>query len=217
MRKPCCGLAPEGMPFLFLATLATVVFALAGWVVLSLVGLGVVAFILNFFRDPERVVPQEKGVVVAPADGRVVRVAPMPDPVHGTPRMAVCIFMNVFNVHVNRTPVAGVVRQMRYIPGKFFNASLDKASTDNERCIMDLEAEDGSRFTVVQIAGLIARRIVDWVRPGDALPRGVRFGMIRFGSRVDLYLPLDYEPSIQEGERTVAGQTVVARKREPLA
>lgn len=216
MRKPWCSLAPEGIPFLFLATLATVIFALAEWVIVSCVGLAVVAFILNFFRDPERVIPQEKDIVVAPADGRVVRVTSMVDPVHGVPRMAVCIFMNVFNVHVNRTPVAGTVRQMRYIPGKFFNASLDKASTDNERCIMDLEGEDGGRFTVVQIAGLIARRIIDWVRPGDGLPRGVRFGMIRFGSRVDLYLPPDYEPVIQEGEYTVAGQTVVARKRNPL-
>lgn len=213
MRKPCCGLAPEGAPFILLATVATVVFALAGWEVLAVAGVGILAFVLNFFRDPERVVPQEPGVAVAPADGRVVRVGPMPDPLSGQTRTAVCIFMNVFDVHVNRAPVAGVVGQMRYIPGAFLNASLDKASTDNERLVLELEDEHGSRWTVVQIAGLVARRIVHWVAPGDRLPRGARFGMIRFGSRVDLYLPPDYEPVIHVGERTVAGQSVVARKR----
>ncbi len=213
MRKPCCGIAPEGAPFILLTTLATVVFALAGWEVLSILGLGTVAFVLNFFRDPERVIPQEEGIAVAPADGTVVRVGPLLDPASGELRTAVCIFMNVFNVHVNRAPVAGVVRQMRYIPGAFFNATLDKASTDNERLIVEFEDRDGNRWTVVPIAGLIARRIVHWIAPGDQLPRGARFGMIRFGSRVDLYLPPDYAPTIQVGERTVAGQSVVARKR----
>jgi phosphatidylserine decarboxylase len=213
MRQPCCGLAPEGMPFIFLAALATVVFALAGWTGASLVGLGAAAFVVNFFRDPERVIPQEPDIAVAPADGRVVRIDTVPDPMYGNPRQVVCIFMNVFNVHVNRSPIAGKILSMHYIPGKFFNASLDKASTDNERCVLEVEEHSGARFIVVQIAGLIARRIVDWVRPGDVLARGERFGMIRFGSRVDLYLPPEYEASIPVGAKTVAGQSVVARKR----
>ncbi len=169
-------------------------------------------FCCHFFRDPERVVPTAPGLAVSPADGKVVRVQTMPDPFTGQPRTTVCIFMNVFSVHVNRAPVAGTVTDIAYHPGKFLNAAWDKASTDNERCAYRMTGEDGSAWTFVQIAGLIARRIVCRTDEGDALARGERFGMIRFGSRVDLYLPDDYSPSVNVGEQVFAGQTVVARR-----
>ncbi len=144
---------------------------------------------MNFFRDPERVVPYEDDVAVSPADGRIIRIERRIDPVTGESRQCVCVFMNVFNVHVNRAPVTGTISAIKYHPGKFFNASLDKASTDNERCEYQVTDANGDTWTFVQIAGLVARRIVCRVERGDELTRGERFGMIRFGSRVDLYLP----------------------------
>ena len=146
------------------------------------------------------------------SDGKVVKVQSMPDPFTGEMKTCVCIFMNVFSVHVNRSPVAGEIKAIAYHPGKFLNAAWDKASTDNERCAYTVAGEDGS-FTMVQIAGLIARRIVCRVHEGEALGRGERFGLIRFGSRVDLYLPEDYVPAVSVGETVFAGQSVVARKK----
>jgi phosphatidylserine decarboxylase len=213
MLKPSIGLSLEGMPFLGLVTLATLVFAILGWPVSALIGLVLVFFVLNFFRDPERVVPDERDAAVSPADGKVVKVQAMPDPMTGESRTAVCVFMNVFNVHVNRTPVDGTVAGIRYWPGKFLNASLDKASTDNERSAMQVVDKDGASWTVVQIAGLIARRIISWAEKGDTLARGERYGLIKFGSRVDLYLPADYVPTVRVGEKVLAGQTILARKR----
>jgi phosphatidylserine decarboxylase len=214
MHKPSIGLSLEGLPFVFLTTIATLTFAVLGcWFVATLL-LVVLFFVLNFFRDPERVVPQEPGVAVSPADGKVIKVQTMRDPLTGEDRTAVCVFMNVFNVHVNRMPVAGRVARIVYFGGKFFNASLDKASEDNERNALLVEDADGATWTVVQIAGLIARRIICWTEEGDTLARGLRFGLIKFGSRVDLYLPSDYEPSVRVGEKVFAGQSILARKKK---
>jgi phosphatidylserine decarboxylase len=212
MRKPSISLTPEGWPSIFLATAATLAFSMLGWGVAALAGLVVMALLVNFFRDPERFVPSEPGLAVAPADGKVIKVATVADPISGEERTVICIFMNVFNVHINRACVAGRVSAMRYWEGKFFNASFDKASTDNERMAVQLTDTDGNTWTMVQIAGLIARRILPWAQMGDHLERGQRYGMIKFGSRVDVYLPRDYHPAVTVGAPTAAGQTVIAQR-----
>lgn len=212
MRKPYVSLTPEGWPSIILAGSATLVFSLLGWAIPAVLGLVVLALLLNFFRDPERFTPVEPGLAVAPADGKVIKVARAVDPMTGEERVVVCIFMNVFNVHVNRACVAGAVSAMRYWAGKFINASFDKASEHNERLAVQLTDEDGRTWTMVQIAGLVARRIIPWAEMNDALARGQRYGMIKFGSRVDVYLPEGWTPAVAVGERTAAAQTVIARK-----
>ncbi len=214
MRKASSGITPEGLPSIGLTALASLVFALLGLCVPALAFLLLALFCCNFFRDPERVVPQEAGLAVSPADGKVIKVTGVPDPFTGESRLCICIFMNVFNVHVNRSPVEGRVEDIAYHPGKFFNASFDKASTDNERCAYSLRDTDGKLWSMVQIAGLVARRIVCRVDKGDVLARGERFGMIKFGSRVDLYLPDGYLPKVTAGEHVLAGQTVLAARAD---
>lgn len=211
MRHPSVGIAREGYPFIVLLAFSCLVVAIIGCWPLALVLLLATWFAGHFFRDPERVVPQGEGVAVSPADGKVVKIQTAPDPLSGESRTCISVFMNVLNVHVNRSPVEGVVTDIVYVPGRFFNAAWDKASTDNERCAYAIESGDGV-FTVVQIAGLIARRIVCRAEPGDTLKRGERFGLIRFGSRVDLYLPEGYSPDIHIGEQVFAGQSVLARR-----
>lgn len=213
MIQPRSGLAPEGTPYIALAFLATLTFAFLEWWFLAVLFLVLSALVVNFFRDPERVVPREPGAAVAPADGKVVFVGRARDPLSGKDMERVSIFMNVFNVHVNRMPVKATIREVRYHPGSFLNASLDKASELNERCVAGLTDEDGLHWTVVQIAGLVARRIVLRAEEGDELARGERFGMIKFGSRVDLYIPANYSPALRIGDKTVAGQTIAARKK----
>jgi phosphatidylserine decarboxylase len=210
MRKASFGVTPEGGPGIGICALSALVFALLGWAPPALAFLALTLFCCHFFRDPERVTPRQADVAVSPADGTVVKTAMTPDPFTGRPRRCICIFMSVFNVHVNRSPVAGRVAAIAYHPGKFVNASLDKASTDNERCQYAIEDAAGERWTVVQIAGLIARRIVCRAEEGDDLARGERFGMIKFGSRVDLYLPDGYTPVVEQGSKVLAGQSVVA-------
>lgn len=212
MRPPSCGIAPEGWPVIGLCALTALIFALVGCWPVAVLFVLLVWFSCHFFRDPERVIPREDDVAVSPADGRVIRVDRRADPVTGESRLCVCVFMNVFNVHVNRAPVTGTVERVRYWPGQFFNAAWDKAATDNERCACLLRDAEGRAWTMVQIAGLLARRIVCRAEEGDELARGERYGMIRFGSRVDLYLPEDYIALVAVGERVVAGQSVVARK-----
>ena len=212
MHQPSPQLAPEGLPYIAFSAFLTLVLALLGYAIPAVVLLVVTALTLNFFRDPERVAPEDPAALVSPADGRVVKVGVAPDPFTGEPRKVVCVFMNVFNVHVNRCPAAARVERIRYVPGKFVNASLDKASTDNERCLLHVKDADGRTFTVVQIAGLIARRIVCRAEPGDELARGQRFGLIKFGSRVDLYLPEDYRLLVSVGDRTIAGETALATR-----
>ncbi len=212
MKQPSCSITREGYPVIFLTALGALVFAMLGCAVMAVIFFILCWFSLNFFRDPERVVPDEDGVAVSPADGRIVKIERREDPMTGENRLCVCIFMNVFNVHVNRVPVAGTITGIRYHAGKFFNASLDKASKDNERCTYQLTDADGRTWTFVQIAGLVARRIVCRTDRGDSLARGERFGMIRFGSRVDLYLPDGYIPTVALGDTVLAGQSLVARR-----
>lgn len=210
MRKPSIGITPEGTPSIGLCALCALAFALLGCVSLTVLFLLLTVFCCNFFRDPERVTPQGANLAVSPADGKIIKITPMIDPFSGESRICICVFMNVFNVHVNRSPVAGRVTGITYHAGKFFNASLDKASTDNERCAYQMEDEKGARWSMVQIAGLIARRIVCRTDIGDTLARGERFGMIKFGSRVDLYLPEGFEPRVRIGDKVLAGQTILA-------
>ncbi len=208
------GICAEGIPYVAFCALCSVVFALLSWGMAAVFFVILTFFVMNFFRDPQRIAPQEKGVVLSPADGRVVKIGPAVDPFTGEKRQRISVFMNVFNVHVNRAPVASEVVEIRYIKGRFLNASLDKASADNERNLILLRDDEGNAFTVVQIAGLIARRIVCWVEKGERLLQGERLGLIKFGSRVDLYLPEGYEVDIRMGEKVLAGLDVIARKSQ---
>lgn len=202
----------EGWPFVGIAAaLAGLGWAAGGaWAALPFVLL--TAFVLNFFRNPARTVPGEPGTVVAPADGVVSEVADEPRPrLLDEPARRISIFMNVFDVHVNRVPIAGRVVEVVYNPGRFLAANVPKASLENEQNALLLESPGGRRVLLVQIAGLIARRIVNYARPGDHLARGQRFGLIRFGSRVDVYLPVDADVRVALGQRVVGGETVLAR------
>ena len=202
-------IAREGWPFLALAVAAAALVAFFwGWwsVPFWLLAL----FILQFFRDPARPVPQAAGAVLSPADGRIVEVGRAQDPYLEREALKVSVFMNVFNVHSNRSPVDGVVKERWYFPGAFLNAALDKASLANERNALWLQTPEGRDVTCVQVAGLIARRILCYVEAGAELARGQRFGFIRFGSRVDLYLPPDAEVQAGIGEKVYAAQTVLA-------
>jgi phosphatidylserine decarboxylase len=172
-------------------------------------------FILQFFRDPPRAVPQDPAAVVAPADGRIVEVSRALDPYLKREALKVSVFMNVFNVHSNRSPVDGVVKERWYFPGAFLNAALDKASAENERNALWLRTPEGHDVTCVQVAGLIARRILCYVGAGAELERGQRFGFIRFGSRVDHYLPLDAEVKAAIGDKVYAAESVLAWLKPP--
>jgi len=204
---------PEGRRFVALFCAITLVLFLI-WEPLGWIGAGLTVWCYYFFRDPERVTPARPGLIVSPADGIVSLIEPAVPPselgLSDRPLTRVSVFMSVFNCHVNRAPVEGVVTKIAYRPGMFLNASLDKASEDNERNGIVIEMADGRLLPVVQIAGLVARRIVCFVREGESVPRGGRFGLIRFGSRLDVYLPEDVTPLVQVGQTMVAGETVIA-------
>ncbi|TAN84872.1 MAG: phosphatidylserine decarboxylase [Gallionella sp.] len=203
-------IAREGWPFLIGSiAIALLLSALAGGIV-ELLSWSVVLFVLQFFRDPARQIPQDVGAVLSPADGRIVAVERVNDPYVQREAIKVSVFMNVFNVHSNRSPVDGTVQQVWYFPGKFVNADLDKASTENERNAVWLKTANGTDITSVQVAGLIARRILCYVKAGDMLTRGQRYGFIRFGSRVDVYLPLDAGVKVSIGDKVSATTTVLA-------
>jgi phosphatidylserine decarboxylase len=203
-------IAREGWPFLAGAVLVSLVASYFwGWWSVPLWLAAV--FVLQFFRDPPREVPQDPQAVVSPADGRVVWVGKAQDPYLRREALKISVFMNVFNVHSNRAPVDGRVKERWYFPGSFLNAALDKASLENERNALWLEVPGHGDVTCVQIAGLIARRILCYVGPGTELKSGQRYGFIRFGSRVDIYLPLDAEPKAAIGEKVYAAETVLAR------
>jgi len=204
---------PAGWPFIgIFAAVALLLWWADTW--LGLIGVMLTLWSVYFFRDPERVAPTREGLVIAPADGVVQLIDRAPPPAEldmgDSPRNRVCIFMNVFNVHVNRAPVDGIVRRISYRPGRFFNASLNKASEHNERESYRMETDSGDDIAFVQIAGLVARRIVCQVQEGQPLEAGRRFGLIRFGSRVDVYLPDRVTPLVIEGQISVAGETVIA-------
>lgn len=201
-------LAREGWPFiggsLLLALLASSagLWALPFWIVF--------VFCVQFFRDPARVIAGNEKSVIAPADGRIVVVEEADDPYLNRRALKVSVFMNVFNVHSNRAPLACTVQQKWYMPGSFLNAALDKASLENERCALHLKTNDHRDITCVQIAGLVARRILNYAEAGNILAAGQRYGFIRFGSRVDLYLPLDTRVKVVIGEKVYASSTVLA-------
>ena len=212
----------EGRKFGIIAAAITLILFLFGWDIAAWLMVGVTIWVLAFFRDPKRVTPQDDRLIVAPADGMVCLIQNVMPPreiagVDGLGDQAmtrVSIFMSVFDVHINRTPIAGTVRKVVYISGKFLNADLDKASEDNERQHFVVERSDGLRIGFTQIAGLVARRILTFVKPGDIIAAGQRIGLIRFGSRVDVFLPAGTAPLVALGQRCVAGETVLARVGE---
>ena len=205
-----------GWPFIALFAAGTVALNMA-YNALGIVGAVLTLWCVYFFRDPDRVTPARDGLIVSPADGVVQMIDKAPPPAEldmgDEPRTRVCVFMNVFSVHVNRIPVDGTLSKLSYRPGKFLNASLDKASELNERQSLRLTMADGRDIAFVQIAGLIARRILCDVAQGQTVKAGERFGMIRFGSRVDVYLPDGVEQMVSIGQTSVAGETVIADTR----
>ncbi len=203
-------IAREGWPFIATAfTVALLVHIFVDW--LWAVPLWLIAvFVLQFFRDPPREVPSVQNAILSPADGRIVAVEKLQDPYLKREAIKVSVFMNVFNVHSNRSPVDGELRDKWYFPGKFINADLPKASLENERNALWIRTDNGADVTCVQVAGLIAKRILCHVTPGDHLMRGQRFGFIRFGSRVDVYLPLDTKINVNIGDKVYATSTILA-------
>lgn len=212
MRRILVPIHKEGYPFILIALLATIFLAWL-WSPLGWIGTILTVWVCYFFRDPPRVTPMREGLVISPADGRVnlitTAVPPAELSLPPEPMTRISVFMNVFDCHVNRSPVTGRIEQILYTPGLFLNAELDKASEDNERNALVIETA-GTRIGVVQIAGLVARRIVSFVKVGDHLGTGERFGLIRFGSRLDIYVPLSAQILVGLGQTAVAGETVLA-------
>ncbi len=202
-----------GVPFILIFATCTIglFWFIGNW---GFIGVVVTIWCAYFFRDPSRVTPVREGLIVSPADGVIQLIDNAPPPyelkIGDNPRPRICIFMNVFNVHINRVPIDGIVKAINYRPGKFLNASLDKASEENEHLSVHLKIEKDVDVVFVQIAGLIARRIICWINIGDNLKTGERFGMIRFGSRVDIYLPEHISPMVCEGQTVIAGESVLA-------
>ena len=210
MNYPHPILAREGWPYIGASVVAAIVVAAFFGFAWSLPLWLVAVFIIQFFRDPPRAIPTQPNIVLSPADGRIVRVQKTVDPYTQADSLLVSVFMNVFNVHSNRSPVDGTIERVDYQAGTFVNADLDKASTENERNALVVKLRDGQRISVVQVAGLIARRILCYVKPGETLARGQRYGFIRFGSRVDVYLPLSARPKVAVGDKVYATTTVIA-------
>ena len=203
----------EGIKFIIIFSVTSLILFFI-YIPLGWVGIGLTIWCYYFFRDPKRTIPVREGLLVSPADGVISLIEKaMPPPeldIEKKELTRISVFMNVFNCHVNRSPIAGKVMEINYRPGKFFNASLDKASVDNERNSLVLQIPDGRQIVVVQIAGLVARRIVSFVKPKQTLRIGQRFGLIRFGSRVDIYLPTGVQPLVCIGQIMVSGETVIA-------
>jgi len=204
--------AREGVPFILIAlAIAALVFLFAGPVA-GAVSLLLPAFVTNFFRDPEREPPSGEDLIVSPADGKVISIQEVDEARYLNKRMKrVCVFMNVFNVHVNRVPISGKINQVRYNPGKFLMGYAEKASLDNEQNAIVVEKSPGQEILFIQIAGLVARRIVCYLKGGERVTRGERFGLIRFGSRVDVYMPLETEIQVKLGDKVSAGESILGR------
>jgi len=210
--KAVLPIAMPGVKYVVAAILVTGMFFYFGYLKTGGLALLPTLFITWFFRDPERVVPQDGNLLVSPADGKVIVVERVDRCEYmDEPCQKVSIFMNVFNVHVNRIPFSGIIETVQYHPGKFVNASFDKASVHNERNALVIRTDSGRRYVCVQIAGLVARRIVNCVTPREQVHKGDRYGMIQFGSRLDLYLPMDFEIHVKLGDKTSAGSSVIGR------
>jgi phosphatidylserine decarboxylase len=209
---------PEGRKFLVIAGIATFFAWLLDWELLTFLLVALTIWVAAFFRDPVRTTPRGANLIVAPADGLITMIEKVPPPAElagpeelgHAQAIRISIFMSVFDVHINRSPVTGRIRKIVYIPGKFLNADLDKASEDNERQHFLVEGADGVKVAFTQIAGLVARRILSFVREGDSIEAGQRVGLIRFGSRVDVYLPEGTGPRVLLGQRAIGGETVLA-------
>ncbi len=204
-------IAREGWPFLAGSVIIAVLASHFVGGILATLAWIIALFVLQFFRDPPREIPQEVGAVLSPADGRVIKVEHTQDVYGEREAILVSVFMNVFNVHSNRSPVDGTIQKVQYFPGKFVNADLDKASSENERNAIVLKTADQQIVTFVQVAGLIARRILCYVQANDVLSRGQRYGFIRFGSRVDVYLPLNAQVKVSIGDKVSATTTILAK------
>lgn len=207
--------AKPGLVFIGASAFATVLLALIGFSFLAFISLLLTFFICFFFRDPDRVIKNEKGAVSSPADGKVIFSELIEkNPYFEGPCRKISIFMSVFNVHVNRVPFDGIVKDVFYTPGKFVNASLDKASVENEKNALVIETGSGQQYAVVQVAGLVARRIISNVQPEDSVSRGSRFGLICFGSRLDIFLPPETTPAVKNGEKVQAGTTILGYMKD---
>ena len=212
MQKEQIPMAAEGYPFILFSGFTTLIASLLGFWQAALVFLVLTAFICWFFRDPARILPETPGAVVCPADGKIIKIEEVEDNRFLNQRVKkICIFMNVFNVHVNRIPLKGTVERVVFKPGRFYSADKDSAELHNEYCALTIQTDSElpRKYAMIQIAGLIARRIVCRAEPGDLVSAGERFGLIRFGSRVDLYLPVETEISTTVGEKVKAGETVL--------
>lgn len=210
MLKPQVPVAKEGYPFIGFVVFCTLFFALLGLLIPASVFLVLATFVLCFFRDPERFIPPRENALVSPADGKILLVEEIDDNTFTSEKgYKISIFMNVFNVHVNRIPFAGKVDKIIYTPGKFYSADSEKGALQNEYCAAVLTTSNGKKLAFVQVAGLIARRIVCWLEPGDPAKKGERYGLIRFGSRVDLYLPRETEITVQPGQKVRGGESIL--------
>lgn len=212
MLEPKVPVAKEGYPFICYSGFATILSALLGYPLITIVLLIITTFIAMFFRDPERIAPEGENNLVSPADGKVIKAELVKDVRFSDDEvMMISIFMNVFNVHVNRVPVSGNVTRVQYVPGTFLAADNAQAHLKNEYCAITMTDVNNHEITFVQIAGLVARRIVCWLEPGDTISRGKRFGLIRFGSRVDIYLPRDSQVTVRLGQKVAGGETIIAQ------
>jgi phosphatidylserine decarboxylase len=209
MRNENTPIAVEGYPFIVLAGFVTMFFALLSWKILAVIAFILTLFITYFFRNPERTLPEDENAVVAPADGVIIYLGPSSEEHVMTEMTKISIFMSVFNVHVNRAPISGRIVETFYNRGKFLDVRDERATFENERSGLVMEDARGTRIVVVQVAGLIARRIICYLQKGDQAIRGKRYGLIRFGSRLDVYLPGQADLKVKLGEKTVAGETIL--------
>lgn len=211
MKTPQVPIAKEGYPFIFISAFITLIFALSGFTIGAYVGIALTTFILCFFRDPERFTPEKSHIVVSPADGKVIAVSTIQDDQYlHNEVIKVSIFMNIFNVHVNRVPISGKVERVAYTPGKFYAADSKMGLLLNEKCATIVDTEFDKKIVFIQVAGLVARRIVNWLQLDEKVSKGDRFGLIRFGSRVDVYLPVDTAVAVEVGDKVRAGESALA-------
>ena len=210
MTQDRSPIAKEGLPFIAIVAFLTLIFFLLGWKILTALGIILTLFVAFFFRNPERKIPRLQNVIVSPADGKIIEVAEAQERRFLSEKtLKVSIFMSLFDVHINRSPAAGKILQKKYYPGEFRVAHAEKSSLVNEQNVLLMETEDRFHIVLAQIAGIVARRIVCYANPGDLLKRGEIFGLIRFGSRVDLYLPLGVRPAVKVGQKVKGGESII--------